>query len=350
MTKIICSLFFLFSARAFAQNKMNPDMSLNTLLLMRSGSEGNAAGAEAPNGFSLQEAELRIMSNIDAYFRGEMVLALESEDGEYIIEPEEAFVETLEIPNFTFRLGKFYPFWGRSNQWHTHAQPFIDVPQTREAIFGEEGFNEAGISASYLLPTPWYFEIVAQAFSAENTTVFGSSSQDDMAGVYFIKNLWDLSETSTFEIDLGYANGQNAYSNSNDVYNAALTYKNKFSDSKSFTWTAEYTQARKRFIEDENSPGDFLSHDGISAFSTWLQYQFQKRWWGQARYEVVTNLDNSAVDETQKSSALIAFVPSEFSSLRLQYDHIQGDANSQAEERVSLQLNMTMGVHPAHNY
>lgn len=344
------SLILATSSYVFAQNKMNPDLSVNTLFTVRGGTEGNAADSDAPNGFALQEAELRLTSNIDSYFRGDIILAVESEDGEYVVEPEEVFVDTLEVPNVTFRVGKFYPYWGRSNQWHTHAYPFIDAPQTREAIFGEEGFSETGVAVSYLLPTSWYFEVIAQAFSAENTAVFGSSSQDDMAAVYFVKNLWDLNDTSTFEIDLGYASGQDAYSNPNDIYNAALTYKNKFSDSKSLIWTAEYTEARKRFVEDESSPGTYLSHDGVSALSTWLQYQFQRRWWGQVRYEVVSNLDDSTVDDIAKSSVLLAYVPSEFSAIRLQYDSIDDPSAADTEERVTLQFNLTMGAHPAHNY
>ncbi|MBC87001.1 MAG: hypothetical protein CL677_07455 [Bdellovibrionaceae bacterium] len=343
-------IIFLMSTSVFAQNKANPDLSLNTLFTIRGGSEGNAADAEAANGFALQEAELRLTSNIDTYFRGDVILAVESEDGEYVVEPEEVFIDTLQIPSVTLRLGKFYPYWGRSNQWHTHAQPFIDAPQTREAIFGEEGFNETGLAVSYLLPTPWYFEVVAQAFSAENTAVFGSDTQDDLAGVYFVKNLWDLSDSSTLELDLGYASGKDVLFQSNDVYNAALTYKKKYADARAFIWTAEYTQARKRFVEDEDNPGTYLSNDGLSALSTWLQYQFQKRWWGQLRYEAVSNLDDSSVDDITKSSALVAFVPSEFSAIRLQYDNIDDPSADEAEQRVTLQLNLTMGAHPAHDY
>ena len=133
-------------------------------------------------------------------------------------------------------------------------------------------------------------------------------------------------------------------------YNLALTYKSKQSSSTSLVWTAEYTQARRRFVEDTNNPGSYLSNDGRSALSTWLQYQFQKRWWGQYRYEEVANLDNSTVGKVTKQSALMAFVPTEFSALRLQFDYIDDPSNTKAEQRATLQLNISMGAHPAHTF
>ena len=342
----LCLFIFLFSLNSKAQVKLNPEISLNSLFLVSYGSGGNDAAAEEKNGFQLQEAELRLTSNIDAYFRGDIILAVEKEDGEFIVEPEEAFIETLSIPNFTVRFGKFFPYWGRSNQWHTHALPFIDANQTKE-IFGEEGFNEVGISGSYLLPLSWYSEIIVQAFSAENELVFGSAGNDDLIGVYFFKNLWDLNSTSTLELDLSYAHGDDRTDESNSLYNIALTYKNKWKDHQGITLTSEYTFADRSFDYDEDTD-IYTDNMETSALSTWIQYQMNKRWWVQARYEILDKEINS--EDLKKSSALIGFVPTEYSALRLQYDHTEVPGQTEDEQRVSLQLNITMGAHPAHAY
>lgn len=332
---------------ASAKNLLsNPAISLNTLLTYQTSDQGNNPDGENTNGFSVQEVELRMTANIDSNFYGDVTLALENEDGEFGIEPEEAFVETLTLPDFKIRAGKFYAYWGRHNLLHTHSFPFIDAALTRNFIFGEEGFNETGLAVSYLVPTPWYFEIVAQALSGDNAQVFGSNSQDDVAGVYYLKNLWDLNKASTLQLDLGLGHGHNINNERNHIYNATLTYKWRpvaKASTTSFAWTAEYTMAEKLFDEDGNALGR------TAVLSTWAQYQFAKQWWAQLRTEFVDFIE-TGVDQTKKHSALIGFIPSEFSAIRLQYDNIDVTGSSEKENRFTIQLNTSIGSHPAHTY
>ena len=51
----------------------------------------------------------------------------------------------------------------------------------------------------------------------------------------------------------------------------------------------------------------------------------------------------------RKQSLLLAYVPSEFSALRLQYDHRNNGMRAD-EHKILLQLNFTIGAHPAHAY
>ncbi|MCB0385799.1 MAG: hypothetical protein KDD43_10440, partial [Bdellovibrionales bacterium] len=169
---ILCSQFFLISLPVSAQKQAsaaNPDLSLNGLILYRGGQGGNRPqDPEEANGFSIQEVEMRLTSNIDAYWRGDVTLAIhphpEVENGEthleYKLEPEEAFVESLGLENWTVRVGKFKAFFGKHNQLHTHSFPFVDAPLPHQMILGEEGLNEVGVSAAYLAPFSWYSEVV----------------------------------------------------------------------------------------------------------------------------------------------------------------------------------------------
>ena len=348
MRLFISIYIILSSVFTYARvNKSNPDISLNGLFTYRTGSEGNDPSKEATNGFAIQEVELRVTSNIDNNFRGDVTLALEKENGAFGIEPEEAFVETLSLPNVTIRAGKFFAFWGRHNQLHTHAFPFIDAPLSRESLLGEEGLNESGIAISYLTPLPWYSEVIAQALEGSNTNVFGSNSKDDIAGVLVLKNLWELDDSNTFEIDLGVGTGHDINSQQNHIYNATVFYKWRptvKSTTTSFSWTTEYSLAEKVFDESGAAQGR------ISGLSSWAQYQFAKRYWVQARTEVVEFLSKTSKGATKKNSLLVGWVPSEFSSLRLQYDGIEESGVVSKEHRVTLQLNISMGAHPAHGY
>ena len=324
-------------------SRSNPSISVNALMLGRAGNEGDNPDSESPNGFQFQELEARFTSNIDAYFRGDVTLAVEKEDGEFIVEPEELFVETLSLPSFTIKAGKFYALLGRHNHLHTHSFPFIDKPLTNEMLLGEEGLNETGLAVSYLMPTSWYFEVVGQVFSGTNEILFDSSTQNDVAGVLFVKNLWDLSDATTLEFNLGYGNGKNAFDGTSHLYSASMTYKWRpveKSVNKSFLWTAEFLQShRENVLEDMR----------VGGVSSWVQWQFARRWWLQGRVGYL-GFPKPDMGATRKYSVLFGFVPTEYSALRLQYDNINRDFEEKAEHRVSLQLNVALGTHPAHSY
>ncbi len=342
---VAISLTIVSPELVFAQKPVisNPKISVNALMLGRAGTKGNDVNSENPNGFHLKEAELRFTSDIDAYFRGDVILAVEKEPGQdFKVEPEEVFVETLSLSAVTIKAGKFYGSIGRHNHLHTHAFPFVDAPLTNETILGEEGLNESGVSVSYLLPTPWYFELVAQGFSATNETLFNSNTQDDMAGVLFIKNLWDLSDSTTLELDLGYISGQNSFGGLTQVYSVSTTFKWRpieRSTGNSFLWTTEFLQSDR-----EKAPQDIR----VGGLSSWVQWQVFKRWWLQGRGEYLGFPKDSGI--SRKYSALVGFVPTEYSSLRLQFDEIDEASEVKNEQRVTLQLNVSLGSHPAHSY
>jgi len=50
-----------------------------------------------------------------------------------------------------------------------------------------------------------------------------------------------------------------------------------------------------------------------------------------------------------KWTIMAALVPSEFSALRLQYSHTQQEFGKDIDQ-ILLQLNYTIGSHPAHKY
>ncbi len=323
--------------------RSNPNISVNVLMLGRTGNSGESALSKNPNGLQLQEVETRFTSNIDSYFMGNVVLAIEKENEEFKVEPEEVFIQTLFLPSFTIKAGKFYALLGRHNHLHTHSFPFINKPLTNEILLGEEGLNEEGVAISYLVPTSWYFEIVAQGFSATNEILFNSTSKNDITGILFIKNLWDLSDASTFEFNLAYANGKNSFNGTTYLYNASATYKWRpiqKSINHSFSWTIEFLQSHR-----ENATKD----KKIGGISSWAQWQLTRRWWLQGRGEYL-GLPKPDAGTITKYSALVGLALTEYSALRLQYDKINQNSHSKNEHHISLQLNVSLGAHPAHNY
>lgn len=335
------------------QKQLNPDISLNGLLHYQVGSKGNQPTSEFKNGWSLKEAELRMTSNLDAYFRGDVTLALEKVEStlhggedEYHIEPEEIFVETLQVPAVTFRVGKYYLPFGKHNELHTHAYYFIDAPLSQSALFHEHGLSETGLGAYYLLPTNWFMEFSAHVNEASNEHVFGTGTNDDVMGLYHLKNLWDLNDASTFEWTLSYGHGRDQGYKFNHIYNTSMTYKwRPVENSKetSLSWTLDASAAQNTYDDAGAKTGP------LTAISTWVMYQFDQSWWAQFRHGQQDTKTNN-LDAIQKNSVLIGYVPTEYSAIRLQYDVIDDPSQTKNEQRGTLQFNFSMGAHPAHAY
>lgn len=356
--------------KASANQGFNPDLSVNFLTLYKSQKREGAKKTEPEGGFMLQEAEIRFAADVDAYFRAvanfavhsahahsehedehaleegheeeELIEQGEPEEKGYEIEPEEVYVETTALPYVTLKLGRFHADLGRHNQLHTHAYPFVDAPLINQRLLGEHGLIENGLSASVLVPLPWFMEVSAQALQGDSPELFSSESSSDVATVYRLRNLWDLSESTTLDLGLSGANGHNFWNGRTNVKGADVSLKwrptagGKY---QSIAIAAEYLQGEV---------GDRLVDSKLSGLSTWVQYQATQRVWLQIRNEEAKSEDEGAKTH-RKLSGLIGFNPTEFSGIRLQYDQLHDDEEKPLNSFL-VQGNISIGAHPAHSY
>ena len=375
--KAVNTIFFcvFFCHSAFSVSKTNPDISVNILLLgKKTFSKEKKAHKESKketgrkhpvsfskvfppqlmkhedhdqheehndheeesnhhlsDGLSIQEVEFYFKSNIDPYWSGQVSLGISQHGRDFEMDLEEAYVDSLFIPSLTLRTGKFYAFFGRHNNLHTHYYPFIDPPLINQNLFGFHGWNNPGISLAYLSLLPWYSEIIVQGF-------YESEENKPVAGILFFKNLWDLNDTTTLELDLSYGAGIKEFQH---LYNASLVWKWKPLRSvkqHSLSWTTELLQVMN----------DSSSEDSMGGFNSYIQWQFLKNWWLEGRAEYLSHNKWSDI-ETQKYSFLVSFAATEYSAIRVQYDAVKSD-HSEWEHSVSIQSNMSLGAHPAHLY
>lgn len=328
----------------------NPAISVNGLFLGSYNSrENNNPNADVKTGLDIQEVEVQFSANIDSYLKGNVVISMPNANS---ISLEEATADTLVTNNLAFRAGKFHAAFGKQNLLHTHAFPFIDAPLVNNAVFGNEGLNEAGGSLDYLLPLPWFSEFTFQMLGGKNTALLNSQFNNDLAYLSHAKNLWDLNEDTTMELGGSYLYGKNSaavINNESHAVGGDLTFKwNPASRSKYKTiiWQTEFLAAFKGVGID---PSGVKHYDDKGGFYSQLQYQFARQWWVEGRYDYfgLYQLDRSL--DRKRYSGLLAFVPSEFSALRLQYNYID-QSRGRDEHQILLQLNFTMGSHPAHQY
>lgn len=329
-----------------------PLIGANLLGIYRRGTGISDDRTDVPhNGFSFQEGEVTFSADVDAYLRAVLTLAVVQEGGgtEYVVEPEEAFIETREIPHITVKAGKFKMALGKHNLLHTHAFPFVDAPLIHQSLVGDEGLNEEGVSAAALLPLPWYSEVVLQGFDAGNDDLFSSPRSGSQAGLAGIRNLWELTENTTAEIGISGAMGPNEFKRNASVFAADFTLKWRHSELgkyRTLVWSTEYLHGRRPGLAD--GAGDSI--ETLGGLVSWIQYQFSQRWWVQGRYEYVGLPHSDAISVVDRQSGLIGFFPSPFSGIRLQYDLTNDRGTDERDQTVSLQYNIAIGAHPAHSY
>lgn len=297
----------------------------------------HAHGLPENSGLGVQEVEVRFSAVVDAYFKADMTLAIPGTEN---IELEEGVIETIYLPNISLKAGKFYGALGKHNNLHTHAYPFIDPPITNERLLGGEGFNEVGVGASVLLPTSWFSEFQAQVFNGDHD-LFNSARDRDLAYLGRLTNLWDVNDDATLEWGGSYVLGKNEHGFLSQVWGSDVTFKwrpaRRVRD-RGLVLQAEYLQARVN---------DGVDVEKVGGLYALVQYQFARRWWAQARYDVF-GIPKLEPTREYRVSGLLTLAPSEFSAIRLQYN-LNREAG-QSVHQVALQLNFTMGAHPAHAY
>lgn len=365
----LISIFIGTSAFGANSSLKTPNISVNTLFLYQNSNfhkeDMDATNPDQNrNGFDIQEAELQFFADVDPYSRLNMLLSIHPEfegDGttvekSWVLEPEELFVESTSLPSVQLKLGKFKAFMGKQNLLHTHAFPFVQAPLANQALLGDEGLNDAGLSTAVLLPSPWFSEFTLQALRGEGENAeFNSPSPSDGVGLAHWKNLFDLSEALTMEIGLSYAAGDNSLEGKTALTGADLTFKWRPQEGgryHSLTWSTEYLarqQSQNGAAEDERAYG-------VSSF---VHYQFAERWAALYRYDnlnVKKTFDSTNLPDgtAERNSLAIAYVPSEFSSFKLEYDQGRGGVPSSSgedtERAIFLQANFAIGAHPGHAY
>src|SRR5437868_12505751 len=159
-------------APAAGTNAFNPDISLILQGTAATSSQdpnkfqitgfAPTGGEVAPprRGFSLGESELVIASNIDPYFRGQLVASLTPDD---TVEVEEAFFQTLALgKGFTIKGGRFLSSIGYQNGIHQHAWDFQDAPLPYKAFLGGR-LDDDAVQLKWVAPTDLLVELGAEA-------------------------------------------------------------------------------------------------------------------------------------------------------------------------------------------
>ena len=354
MRFVLPVLFSVFGFFSVAEASI-PHVSANGLFLYRNSNFAKEDTNTERNGLDLQEAEISMDADVDAYSRFSLTLALHSEyeldpatnevHQHWHLEPEEIFAELTQIPGALVKIGKFRAAFGKSNLLHTHALPFVDAPIVNTGLLGEKGLNDIGVSVTSLLPTPWISEGTLQYLrGAGENAEFNSPTPGDGVGLMHWKNLGDFTDTLSFEVGLSYAQGGNSIGTSTRLVGGNITLKGTPSSTgaKENSWRVSYELIDRQIpqpgAEDEKGQGANL----------WGQYQVTEKWAALLRYEEL-KLDGQT--GARKTSASVVFSASESSFYRLEYDWVHGPANAEgATKEQKLYLQASFAMDGEHNH
>ncbi|MBM2804545.1 MAG: hypothetical protein HW419_2438 [Deltaproteobacteria bacterium] len=335
-------------------NTFNPAISVNALFgggySTNPETTRRLSNPDFHNGFNFQEAEFQFTADVDPYWKANMILAVDRAGN---VELEEGYVTSEQLPynllprDTSLKLGKFFAGFGKHNLLHAHQFPFIDRPLINQAVFGDEGLKEPGLGLSYLLPTSWFSELTFQGLAGENESLFRAGEESKRRGAYLghWKNFFDVSDSTTLEFGNSYIAGRNSDAGHRLSQAIGLDLTMKWrplrqATEKGLIWRNEYIYFSRERERDPSSRGGGL-------YSS-LQYQFARNWWIQGRYDL---LGVPKLDDGRKNrwTTLLALVPSEFSALRLQHSYTTQTRGKSVNE-ILLQMNFTIGAHPAHQY
>jgi len=353
---------------------------------------GFALGGEAglgEQGFSLGHTEVTASANVDDKFYAQMTAAIHDHEGETEVELEEAFIQTLGLGNgLNVKAGRFFSGIGYLNQQHEHTWDFADAPLIYRGLFGNQ-LRDDGIQVSFIAPTEQFLEVGSEIFKGNKFP--GAGDHDgigawtvfaNIGGDIGIEHSWqagishwqsDVEERSSAGHSHAHDGEEEAmeipsFSGSSKINSAYLVYKwapNGNNKNRNLKLQFEYFDRR------ENGDIQMLENDLVVEESTydghqngWYAqaiYQFRPAWRVGLRYDwldsnnrgsdqdIITEagLDNEGINP-QRYSAMLEWLPSEFSRVRLQFNRDKSYAET--DNQVFLQYTHSFGSHSAHKF
>ncbi len=361
-------------------------------------------GHHDPNtrGFTLQQAEVQMTGAVDPFFQGQFVLvsAIEGATGETVVEVEEAWLTTQNLPyNLQVRAGVYLTDFGRLNPVHPHAWDFQDQPVLWSRLFGEDGMRGPGARLSWLAPTRTFLEATFGVQSPRGETQHSFLSSEESyaersiggrpyGGADRPTRSWqdyvyharlatsiDPSAATTLGAGLSGVFGPNATGPeaSTTILGADVMWRWRPLDNRRgypfFKVQAEV--AWRRFGAsaqvDTSDPGAPVAlpaqtlHDyGGYVYAAW---GFDVAWSLGLRAEYATGDGGSYLGggafgrdgdlfraDRVRLSPMLGYQTSEFSRLRLQYNYDRGSGLGGAQHSVWLGFEILIGPHQPHTY
>jgi hypothetical protein len=356
----------IFQGQAWAYDNDPEDYSIPGFPL------GGEAGP-APEGLSLAETEITISANVDDKFTAMLTVPIVIEEGEVVVELEEAWVETLSLPGgLAIRMGRFFSDIGYLNDKHFHSWDFADQPLVYQAFLGSQYIDD-GLQFRWLAPTDFYLQFSGEVLRGARYPAGGAANSGVGSTTLGVKTGGDIGFSNSWLFGFSWlradADGRESgseddpllFTGDTDLFITDFVWKwapNGNSRQKNFKFQAEYMW--------RNEKGDYTLPDstagpwdyGQSGWYAQAIYQPFPRWRFGARIDHLsadtpdmmwegTPLYPSG-DDPARYSLMVDWSNSEFSRLRFQYNRDR--ASDFTDNQFGLQYIFSIGAHGAHAF
>ncbi len=334
----------------------------------------------AGRGFTLQCAEIALDGAVDPYFRGFGNISLSlNPDGETHVGLGEVYLLTTALPaNLQVKAGQFLAEFGRQNTQHAYQWDFVDQPIVLNRLLGPHSLRNPGARLSWLVPTPFYTELMLGVFNGQGNSAFsyrasstdathGRTSLDrglrgpgDLLYVPRLASSFDLSDSQTLVVGASAAFGPNNSGSDarSQIYGLDLYWKWKPTNAEhGFPFLAWQTEGLYRRYEAGADLVAGLPYETLGdwGFYSQLLWGFKRRWvaglrgeWADGDVGVYDPSDRFR-GERIRVAPNVTFYPTGFSKVRLQYNLDDGERFG-TEHSVWLQCEFLLGTHGAHKF
>lgn len=316
--------------------------------------QGFTKDSKAQEKLSARALELMFYAPVDHRFDAVASATAHDEQGEVIFEIHEAYIASSKlIPRGRFRIGKFFPAFGRLQRFHQHDWPFISAPEVHTRFFDQEGIIDDGAELSYLLPTPIYLEWTGGVTSGWTFGHTHDEGEKPKTPTHFsrLASYMDLGRFGDAEIGLNYVGRTSAENTEMKIFGLDFVAKKRHGRTLTYllqseTWLREETRENS---ETERILGSYL----------YTQYGFNPNWQLGLRLDALTVLSQENALGDKEDNLNFAWVPtltyrsSEFALFRLAYNDKRDSVNSKTINRdryLQLQIVFILGAHPAHTF
>jgi hypothetical protein len=347
---------------------------------------GGEAGLSS-EGLTAEESELSISGNIDDRFFGNLTLGIHQDDGETAVELEEAYIESMGLPNgFGVKTGRFFSEVGYLNRQHSHAWDFADEPLVYRAFLGKQ-YTDDGVQVRWLAPTDTFLEVGGEYLRGASFPAGGSDNEGKGVATLFahlggdvgdshnwrvgLSGLWaDARERSVGDSAHGHVHGgggaePSVFAGDSNLWIADVVWKWAPGGNpveRNFKFQAEYFHRQEDGLVSVDDGMEMTDYRGTqNGWYAQVVYQFRPRWRIGARYDQLWSdnrgsdagvLDEAGLNDDydpSRFSAMLDYSRNEFNRLRFQYNRDKSRPGS-ADDQFTIQYLMSFGAHGGHQF
>ena len=333
-------------------------------------------------GLQLGHSDLTASGPLGRHLLARITGVVATHDGDLEKAIEEAFVETTTLPlGLGARAGRFASQVGYLNEYHPHADDFVERPLLYRAFLGGHWYDD-GLRVNVTLPTGLYWMVGAEVFRGRQLV---PEADPDVggAGAFTLatKIGGDLGRSHSWQLGLSYVHSrriaaqeeahghdeEEAHDEAEEAHDHAHHHGARFGGEHlwlvdaTWKWAPDGNSRDRQLrvtleaarVTGINRYATSQSHDAVSLAVVW---RFDPNWEVGARVDrlrvAIPHDDHFHDGELNEQALMVAWKPSHRQSLRLQLTRQTGAVGFEepAAHSVALQYVLSFGAHAAHAY